>query len=1199
MKKAISILVALILLLSSNSPMLLISSADSYETALFPMQYLNISQGVNGSYSHQGCNALDLAGKDSGIDNAYSPFTGTIKRIYVDSYGGNCVWLQSNNKVYYADGTLDYMTILFIHDNDISDLYVGKVIRQGEIFFQEGTSGWATGNHIHMECGKGTFSGKGWYENSQGVWMINNSYLPYNALYLSDDTVVLDGYGYNWRRTSSPIPDPIIYTDLTPGDYRFKNKSTGRYLTQDGTYTQGSYSVPDVKNLTLNESANTQIWSIWKDSGGYAISPKSSDKLLNAWGDTPVSGNNLTLFANVTNGVDTQRWKFEEVSGGFVIRNCYNPNLVVTANGTDCIIQSYSGASTQIWTVESYSDKYNFDINITADGEYFAYGHDNVTFDVYINGSQVRNDYSDFSGDYSKGTTYTVNDIKVSGCYVNNGSSSYSGTINDNVNVIIPIVTSHTPTTVAGYAATCTEAGKTDGSKCSKCGITLTAQKTIAALGHNYVAETVAGTCTSPQKIIYTCSRCGDSYEIEGGWSDWSTELPPDGFQSESKTQYRYSDYETKDSYNSSETGWEPNGSDWQVSGSGSTDYVASWPSGFDKTHSLYNQYKTVPSNSETTTTKRTYASSSSTVGYIYWHWCRGDNAGINDGNWNRYYSFESGYDSSTGVTFSTFHAFMSTSPVSLVTNSTGADYQSKREDVCGSTYWWAGSLMENTYAEHNLTVQRKNYTDYKKLFHYYRWTDYSAWQDSVVASSSTRRVETRTLYRYYVNPAPDGHNWNEGVVTVAPTCAAEGVMTYTCTVCQETRTESIAKLTEHTWNDGVVTTEPTCAAEGIKTFTCTVCGETKTESIEVLEHTWNDGVESSAPTCAVEGVMTFTCTACGATKTESIDKLTVHTWDEGVVTVEPTHVSEGVRTYACTVCGETKTEPIGVIEHTWDDGVVTFEPTCVDEGVITYTCTVCGEAKTETISKLTEHTWNSGEITLEPTHTTPGEKTFTCVVCGATKTEPIPIPDPADPDAVITVANVKAYPGDTVNVSVDLSEYAPMSYLLLGLDYDFSILTLERVNNGELFDTYEFGKNLLMNSGDDITNGGCILTLTFTVNENAEPGEYVVTVICKQCYNNEEDSLFVKVENGVITIPSVILGDINGDNVIDGRDLIRLRKYLANLNEETGECSIEIVAEATDVTGDGYIDGRDLIRLRKYLANLDEDTGISTITLG
>ena len=54
--------------------------------------------------------------------------------------------------------------------------------------------------------------------------------------------------------------------------------------------------------------------------------------------------------------------------------------------------------------------------------------------------------------------------------------------------------------------------------------------------------------------------------------------------------------------------------------------------------------------------------------------------------------------------------------------------------------------------------------------------------------------------------------------------------------------------------------------------------------------------------------------------------------------------------------------------------------------------------------------------------------------------------------------------------------------------------------------------------------------------------------------------------------------GDVNGDGVVNGTDLIRLRRYLAGEN-------VEIVAENADVNGDGTINGMDLIRLRKYLA--------------
>ena len=41
---------------------------------------------------------------------------------------------------------------------------------------------------------------------------------------------------------------------------------------------------------------------------------------------------------------------------------------------------------------------------------------------------------------------------------------------------------------------------------------------------------------------------------------------------------------------------------------------------------------------------------------------------------------------------------------------------------------------------------------------------------------------------------------------------------------------------TEHRWDDGVVTVEPTTESEGVMTYTCVLCGETKTEAIPVIE---------------------------------------------------------------------------------------------------------------------------------------------------------------------------------------------------------------------------------------------------------------------------------------------------------------------------------------------------------------------------
>ena len=46
-----------------------------------------------------------------------------------------------------------------------------------------------------------------------------------------------------------------------------------------------------------------------------------------------------------------------------------------------------------------------------------------------------------------------------------------------------------------------------------------------------------------------------------------------------------------------------------------------------------------------------------------------------------------------------------------------------------------------------------------------------------------------------------------------------------------------------HAWDAGKVTKEPTCTANGIKTFTCTKCGDTKTETVLALNHNFVNDV--------------------------------------------------------------------------------------------------------------------------------------------------------------------------------------------------------------------------------------------------------------------------------------------------------------------------------------------------------------------
>ena len=346
-------------------------------------------------------------------------------------------------------------------------------------------------------------------------------------------------------------------------------------------------------------------------------------------------------------------------------------------------------------------------------------------------------------------------------------------------------------------------------------------------------------------------------------------------------------------------------------------------------------------------------------------------------------------------------------------------------------------------------------------------------------------------------------HQWNDGEITTPATCTENGVKTFTCSVCKETKTEKIEKLghafgavevikaptctetgvsgkrcqhegcqvidsetvipaTGHQWDDGKVTTPASCTENGVKTYTCSVCKETKTETIEKLGHAFGEVEVIKAPTCTETGISGKRCAHenCKVIDSETVIPATGHKWDDGKVTTEPTCTEDGVKTYTCSVCSETKTETITATGHKWDNGEITTPATCTEDGVKTYTCSVCKEIKTETLEKLghafgavevikaptctetgisgkrcthegcdvidsetvlpaTDHQWDEGVVTREPTYTENGEKTFTCVICQTTRTETIPALTP-EPDSVDLNEIAKDFDGSSIGVDVD-----------------------------------------------------------------------------------------------------------------------------------------------------------------------------------
>lgn len=115
------------------------------------------------------------------------------------------------------------------------------------------------------------------------------------------------------------------------------------------------------------------------------------------------------------------------------------------------------------------------------------------------------------------------------------------------------------------------------------------------------------------------------------------------------------------------------------------------------------------------------------------------------------------------------------------------------------------------------------------------------------------------------------GHDY-KATVTKQPTTTEEGIRTYTCTRCNSSYTESIAKLPEekHTHNyTGSITKEATCTEAGVRTYTCS-CGDSYTENIPATGHSYVSKVTKAATTTE-EGIMTYTCSKCGHSYTQPI----------------------------------------------------------------------------------------------------------------------------------------------------------------------------------------------------------------------------------------------------------------------------------------------------------------------------------------
>ena len=279
-------------------------------------------------------------------------------------------------------------------------------------------------------------------------------------------------------------------------------------------------------------------------------------------------------------------------------------------------------------------------------------------------------------------------------------------------------------------------------------------------------------------------------------------------------------------------------------------------------------------------------------------------------------------------------------------------------------------------------------------------------------------------------DPAAQGCGGNHNIVT-------DPAVPATCT-------QTVVKASGHQWDGGARTKEATCKEEGVTTFTCAVCKETRTEPIPVDPANHADyGTEliNEKPATATETGYTgdTVCKGCGAVleKGEEIPVLekphTEHIWDEGKVTKDATCTEEGVTTFTCTVCGTVDIVylPVDPANHAdYGTELINEKPATGTEPGYTgdTVCKGCGAMlqKGEEIPALgephTEHVWDEGRVVRAATCTEGGVMNYTCLVCGTIDIVYLPM-DPANhADYGTQLINARpatdtepGYTGDTV----------------------------------------------------------------------------------------------------------------------------------------------------------------------------------------
>lgn len=175
---------------------------DGYEVLLFPLEYMYMSQDEGSDFSHAGTYNMDFLGWGSNGRIYNCPYYAPCKcrLIYRNTSSAYNIW-NSTDLVHTPLGLMK-VCFMVVHDDNLP-YTLGTVLNQGDLLGHTGSSGEATGDHLHLNVASGNYDGQEQVPPNN-AWQLKNSKHIYDMMYVND-TVIVRGFNHPWRTYSEGV----------------------------------------------------------------------------------------------------------------------------------------------------------------------------------------------------------------------------------------------------------------------------------------------------------------------------------------------------------------------------------------------------------------------------------------------------------------------------------------------------------------------------------------------------------------------------------------------------------------------------------------------------------------------------------------------------------------------------------------------------------------------------------------------------------------------------------------------------------------------------------------------------------------------------------------------------------------------------------------------------------------------------------